>query len=95
MSTDGDTTKESAAPTAKEPAKDPTHPKPWLPMHMACPRCAAKPKAQVTPKFSRILVIQCGKCGWRLDLEVLRKALKTEHFQADELSAMDEITEEL
>ena len=76
------------------PPKDEKPPQPWLPMHMPCPRCASKPKAQVTPKFSRILMIQCGKCGWKLELEVLRKALKTEYFQPDEVSAIDELIED-
>jgi len=39
-------------------------------------------------------MIQCGKCGWKLELEVLRKALKTEYFQPDEVSAIDELIED-
>lgn len=79
---------------AHKPEKDENHPQPWLAMPMACPKCASKPKAQVTPKFSRILVIQCGKCGWKLEVDVLRKALKVEFFHPEELSALDDITEE-
>ncbi len=74
--------------------KDENPPQPWLPMHAPCPRCASKPKAQVTPKFNRILIIQCGKCGWKLDIEVLRQALKAEYFNPDALSELDDITED-
>ena len=81
-------------PDEKTPEKDEQPPQPWLPMHAPCPRCASKPKAQVTPKFSRILTILCGNCGWRLDVEILRKALKTEYFKPDELSALDDLIED-
>ena len=77
----------------KEVKKDENPPQPWLPMPMPCPKCASKPKAQVTPKFSRIIAIQCGKCGWRLEIEVLRKALKMEFFKEDVLSEFDELME--
>lgn len=76
------------------PKPDPAPPQPWHPIHMPCPRCASKPKAQVTPKFNRILVIQCGKCGWKLDLEVLRNALKAEHFVPDTVSEIDALIED-
>ena len=64
------------------PAPAPQH---WLPMPEPCPKCAQKLKALVAPRFSRMLEILCVKCGWRLNLEALRKALKVEHF--DELKA--------
>lgn len=81
-------------PEVAAPEKDSAPPQPWHPIHMPCPRCASKPKAQVTPKFNRILVIQCGKCGWKLDIEVLRKALKAEHFVPDGVSEIDALIED-
>ena len=69
---------------ADETPKNPPAPTPqhWLPMAEPCPKCAQKLKALVTPQFSRLLEILCVKCGWRLELEILRKALKVEHSAA-------------
>ena len=83
----------SNAPAPKEqPKKAP--PQPWHPIHMPCPRCASKPKAQVTPKFQRILVIQCGKCGWKLDVEILRQAIQAEHGHVDQATQLDDLIED-
>ena len=80
------------AKTKTPPTPAPQH---WLPMAMPCPKCAQKCKALVTPQFSRMLEILCVKCGWRLELEVLRKALKVEHSDAlKELAPDDEGGEE-
>ena len=47
---------------------------------MPCPRCHNKMFAKCTGTFTRILDLVCPKCAFKLDLELYRKALKSEYY---------------
>lgn len=48
----------------------------WRPTAHSCPRCSQPLKARLSKNFMKVLELLCTKCGWRMNIEALRKAAK-------------------
>ena len=48
----------------------------WHPMYQNCPKCNQPLLAQGTKNFNKLLIMKCRKCGWKMNVEEIRKSLK-------------------
>lgn len=67
---------ETPAPPTAAPEPAPIDTLPWHPVPSPCPRCAQPIKVRTTPTISKVTELLCTKCGWRMDVETVRLAVK-------------------
>lgn len=56
----------------------------YYPIPLNCPRCNHPVKAKVPPTVAKILLIKCTHCAWYMDIEGLRKTIKSQVTPIDE-----------
>ncbi len=49
----------------------------YHPAMFNCPRCNHPLKARVTQTVSKVHLIKCTHCAWMLDIEAIRKSIKS------------------
>ncbi len=49
-----------------------------------CPRCNHPVKARVNLSISKVHLIKCTHCAWMLDIEAIRKSIKSTATPIDE-----------
>ena len=62
----------------------------WYPTNERCPRCTQPIKVRATLNFTRILEQICTSCGWRQDIETMRKGAKAAYVAPDAEAESDE-----
>ena len=57
----------------------------WIDVPSPCARCRCPVKVQCSKSFSRIVTIQCTKCGFRYELDPIRLAAKAQSREVPDI----------